>query len=137
MKIGGRWLLLASLFVLIVLAGCQKTGGALENNEQALVVETSPIANGHVEAPAPGPDFPLVVTIKSTMPPSGVRIEVTARPDGGTVPFFTYSAVSLTPVTNIVITGAPSGVVAVVNIVVTSVSNPSSKFTGSYKFSKK
>lgn len=80
-------LLLSVILSVFVLAGCQKKGGGNVPSEENLVVETLPVSNGHVETPAPGPNFPLKITIKSAMPPSGVKIDITVKPDGGTVSF--------------------------------------------------
>ena len=124
--------------VLFAMLSCQKGGGGSTIPEEArLEVETNPLANGHVESPAPGPSFPLTVTIKSTMPSKGVKIDVTAKPDGGTVAFFNSSVTSTSATNNFIITGAPSTVVSVVDITVTSVSSSSNAWHGSYKFSRK
>ena len=127
-------------FSLFATPGCQKGGGGgggATPEEVKLDVETTPLANGHVEAPAPGPTFPLKVTIKSAMPSKGVKIDVTAKPDGGTVAFFNSSITSNAATNNFIITGAPASVVSVVDITVTSVSASSNTWRGSYKFSKK
>jgi len=128
--------LLLSICILFAVIACQKgsgNGGA----EQNLVVETLPLANGHVEAAAPGPDFPLTVTIKSTMPGGGVKIDVTAKPDGGVVAFFTSSKTTSAVATSFTITGTTAGIVSLVEITVTSVSNSSNTWKGSYKYSRK
>lgn len=131
-----------TIFLLVIAAGimsCQKGsgGGGGTTPEAALVVTTNPIANGHVEAPAPGPNFNLNVTITSAMPPGGVRISVTARPDGGTVNFFTDSRTTSTASNDFVITGATVSVVSTATITVTSVNTATNTYTGSYKFSRK
>jgi hypothetical protein len=124
--------------ILFAIASCQKGGGGGTTPAEAnLQVETTPVANGHVEAPAPGPSFPLIVTLKSAMPSKGVKIDVTAKPDGGTVAFFSSSITSNSASNNFIITGATSSVVSVVDITVTSVATPSNTWHGSYKFSKK
>ncbi|MEO5995099.1 MAG: hypothetical protein ABIN89_00295 [Chitinophagaceae bacterium] len=133
MKIFRQLFLAACVILLIAVASCQKDSGG----EQNLVVETLPLANGHVETPAPGPDFPLRVTVKSAMPSGGVKIDVTARPDGGTVAFFTSSKTTSSGVTDFTITLTPSGVISVVDITVTSVSTSSNKWSGNYKYSRK
>ena len=130
-----RYLFL-SICIVLLLAGaaCQKGNNGSEEN---LVVVTLPLANGHVEPPAPGPDFQLKVTVTSAMPRGGVKIDVTAKPDGGTVAFFTSSKTSSTASTDFLITTPTTGVVSLVEITVTSVSTPSNKWTGSYKYSRK
>lgn len=134
MKTARHLFLLSCISILIVAVSCQKeTGGGEEN----LVVETLPLANGHVEAPAPGPNFPLKVTIKSAMPSGGVKIDVTAKPDGGTVAFFTNTVTTSSASTDFSITGSTPGIVSVVNITVTSVSSSSNTWSGSYKYSRK
>ncbi len=129
-------ILLLSMIVFSVTPSCKKSnsGGTAE---ATLVVETTPTA-GSTEAPAPGPDFPLTVEVKSTMPPSGVKIEVSAKKDGSADPaFFTSSKNSSASQTNFTITGTPATVVCIVNITVTSLSKPSNVWTGSYRYSKK
>lgn len=132
-------LYLAYLFCLtsLILAGnCNKNGGG-GNNEPQLDVELSPAANSN-QNPAPGPDFPLTVTIKSTMPSGGVKIDVVARQDvAGSTPFFTQSINSTTSVNNFNITNSPRNVSLRVEVTVTSLSNSSNKFTGSYTYSRK
>jgi hypothetical protein len=134
MKTIRKYFLPVCIILLLAMASCQKTSGG---NEENLSVETLPLANGHVEASAPGPDFPLKVTVKSAMPPGGVKISVTAKIDGGTLAFFNTSKTSSSAVTDITITGTPSGVVSVVDITVTSASTATNKWSGSYKYSRK
>lgn len=131
-----HFLLISLVLFTIALSGCKKNSGG-SSNEENLVVETSPLANGHVETPAPGPDFPLSVTIKSAIPPGGVKIDVTGKPDGGTVAFYTASKNSTTAVNDFTITGTPAAVVAVIDVTVTSVTTPSNKWNGNYKYSRK
>ena len=126
-------------FSTLILSGsCKKSGGGGGGgNEVALNVELSPAANSN-QAPAPGPDFPLTITIKSTLPPSGVTIDVTAREDvGGSTPFFSQSINSTTAVTTLNITGSPRNVTIRVNVTVTSRTDANNKWTGSYTYSRK
>jgi hypothetical protein len=129
-----------SLF-LAILGGavlCLTTACGSKNKttpEATLTVTTSP-AIGTTAAPAPGP-FNLTVTITSAMPAKGVDIKVTAEPDGSTVAFFSTDLNSTQSVNNFSITGTPVGVVAVVNITVTSLSTPTNIFSGSYRYSAK
>lgn len=131
--------LLMSALALIAMPACKKNkGGGGGTNEVNLSVETTP-GTGTTEAPAPGPDFPLKVEIKSTMPPSGVKIEVSAKQDGSTAaPFFsTSSNTTSASNNNFSITGTPKTVICVVDVKVTSLSKPTNIWTGSYKYSKK
>ena len=125
-----------SLATVLISGNCNK-GGDPPTNEPALVVELNPAA-GSNQAPAPGPDFPLTITIKSTMPPSGVKIDVVARPDvAGSTPFFNNSFNSTTSVNNVNITGSPRNVTLRVEVTVTSLTDSNNKFTGSYTYSRK
>lgn len=130
-------LIIFSFSSIILSSSCKKSGGGGGSNEPALVVELNPAANSN-QAPAPGPDFPLTVTIKSTMPASGVKIDVVARQDvAGSTPFFTQSINSTTSVNNFNITNSPRNVTIRVEVTVTSLSNSSNKFSGSYTYSRK
>ncbi len=121
---------------LILSSSCKKSGGG-GGNEPALVVELNPAANSN-QAPAPGPDFPLTVTIKSTLPSSGVKIDVVARQDvAGSTPFFTQSLNSMTSINTFNITNSPRNLTLRVDVTVTSLSNASNKFNGSYIYSRK
>ena len=127
-------------FLLLLLAGigCQKSPSSSLSDEENLSVQTSPVTtNNNVEAPAPGPTFPLKVTITSKMPSGGVRIDVLARPDGSTTAFYTESKSSSAADNNFVITSTPKTVVCVVEITVTSNTKSSNKWTGSYRYSSK
>src|SRR5436190_21190249 len=73
-------------------------GGGGGTTEANLVVTLNPPANS-TQAAAPQTDFPLTVSITSTMPPQGVTIDVKAAPDGSTTNFFTESR-SSTQATN-------------------------------------
>lgn len=131
--------LLIAATTLIIIPSCSKGGdsGGGGNNEANLQVEITP-TNGSTEAPAVGPDFPLKVEVKSTMPASGVKIDISAKKDGSADPaFFTKSSNSSTAQNNFTITGTPATVICVVNVTVTSLSKPSNTWSGSYRYSKK
>ena len=132
------YLFYAICFSSILSSGsCSKGGGGGGTNEPALSVELNPAASSN-QAPAPGPDFPLVVTIKSTMPSSGVKIDVSAKEDvGGSTAFFNQSVNSTTATNNFNITNSPRNVTIRVTVTVTSLSTSSNTFTGSYTYSKK
>lgn len=132
-----KYIFLSICIILLAVVACQKGSGSGNTTEEKLVVETLPLANGHLEAAAPGPDFQLTVTVKSKMPSGGVKIDVTAKPDGGTVAFFLSSKTTSSATTSFSITGTTSGIVSLVEITVTSVSSSSNKWTGSYKYSRK
>ncbi len=133
-----KHILLSICIILLTVVACQKgSSGSGNTTEENLVVETLPLANGHLEVAAPGPDFPLMVTVKSKMPSGGVKIDVTAKPDGGTVAFFSSSKTTSSATTSFSITGTTAGIVSLVEITVTSVSSSSNKWTGSYKYSRK
>ena len=125
-------------FSTIIISGsCKKNGGGGGTNEPTLNVELNPSA-GSTQSPAPGPDFPLTITIKSTLPASGVKIDVVVREDvGGSTPFFTPSLNSTTAVNNVSITNSPRNVTILVEVTVTSLSTSSNKWTGSYRYSRK
>lgn len=126
----------AAVLVLIAMPYCKKKKGDSCSSEATLVITTTP-ANGSTEAPAPGPTFPLRVTISSAIPPSGVTIDVKAHPDGSTTNFFTESRSTSTKDNDFTISGAPSTVVCVVEITVTSKTCNTNKTTATYRFSKK
>jgi hypothetical protein len=128
--------LLMAALVFTVLPSCKKSSTPA-NNEAGLVVETTP-ANKSNNLNILGPDFPLKVEIKSTMPASGVKIEIAASKDGSSDPaFFTATNNTTAPQNNYTITNTPSGVTCVVNITVTSLSKPSNVWMGNYRYSKK
>jgi hypothetical protein len=130
------FLLILTAVVFTATPSCKKSGGG-GTSEANLVVETTP-GNGTTEAPAPGPDFPLKVEIKSAMPPSGVKIDISAKKDGSADPaFFTTSKNTTAPQNNFTITATPATVICVVSITVTSLSKSTNVWTGSYRYSKK
>jgi len=142
MKAVLRLLSLFLISAIFVSSGCKKSsggggGGGGGTPEATLVVTTNP-PNGSVQAASNGP-FDLTVTITSTMPPSGVKIEITARKDDGTnpPPFFTSTNNSTTSVNNYSITGTPATTQCIVNIKVTSLTTSTNTWSGSYRYSRK
>src|SRR5689334_13964164 len=111
-------LLSACLFTVLISGSCHKT----KTNPTSLTIETNP-ASGSNLAPAPGPNFPLVVTITTPIPSGGVKIDVTAHAEGSVVNFFSTSLNSSNAVNNFSITGVPQGVTSVVDVVATDLSN--------------
>ena len=115
-----------------------KGGGGVGGggDEANLVVTLNPPA-GSTQPAAPQIDFPLTVSITSTMPPQGVTIDVKAAPDGSTTNFYTETKSATSSPTPFTITGTPVGVVCVVTVTVTSKSKPANTWTGSYRYTRK
>ena len=111
-------------------------GGGGGGGEANLAVTLNPPA-GSTQPAAPQVDFPLTVSITSTMPSQGVTIDVKAAPDGSTANFFTKTETTSSPNTNFTITGTPTGVVCVTTVTVTSKSKPTNTWTGSYRYTRK
>lgn len=111
-------------------------GGGGGSTEANLAVTLNPAANTTQPA-APQADFPLTVSITSTMPSQGVTIDVKAAPDGSTTNFFTESRSSTSANNNFTITGTPVGPVCVVTVTVTSKSKATNTVTLSYRYSRK
>jgi len=111
-------------------------GGGGTTTEANLVVTLNPPA-GSTQPAAPQVDFPLTVSITSTMPPQGVTIDVKAAPDGSTTNFFTESKSSTSANNNFTITGTPISVVCVVTVTVTSKTKATNTVTLSYRYTRK
>lgn len=131
---------LLSMTSLLISSGCKKGGGGGgggSTNEANLAVTTTPPV-GSVQPPSNGP-FQLTVTITSTMPPNGVKIEVNARKDDGTnpAPFFTTTVNSTTSINNFTITNTPAATQCIVDIKVTSLTKATNTWTGTYRYSRK
>ena len=126
-------LTLCVIFIIGVMPYCKKKKTCSETPMQ---VTTTP-AIGSTEAPAPGPDFPLRVTISANMPAAGVTISVKARPDAGGNFFFTESRSSTSANNDFTIKNTPVTTVGLVEITVTSNGCSSNAFTGTYRYSRK
>jgi hypothetical protein len=127
------------LFSLIILAILLASGSCKKSkpeNPSTLTIQTNP-PSGSNQAPAPGPDFPLAVTVTSAMPTGGVKIDVVARAEGSTIPFFSASQNSSSAANNFLITGAPQGVTIIVDVLVTDLSNTTITAVSSYRFARK
>ena len=111
-------------------------GGGGGTTEANLAVTLNPPA-GSTQPAAPQTDFPLTVTITSTMPPQGVTIDVKAAPDGSSANFFTESKSATAPTTAFTITSTPTGVVCVTTVTVTSKTKATNTWTGSYRYTRK
>ena len=136
-------LVFVTFVVLFGIAGnCKKGGGGGGGGggttEANLAITLNPPANS-LQAPALGPNFPLTVTITSTMPPQGVTINVSAKIDGSTAaPFYTSGdLVSSTSLNNFSITGTPAATTALVTVVVTSRTKATNTYTGTYRYARK
>lgn len=122
--------------VLFTAPACKKHKDS-GSNEARLAVQTTPAA-GTTDPPAPGPDFPLVINVTSAMPSGGIKINVTSKIDGSSAAaFFTYSQNSTSASNNVTITGTPSTSICLVSITVTSLSDGTNVWNGSYRYSKK
>jgi hypothetical protein len=129
--------LVAILFVFASTPYCKKKPSNDPCTSESNIALTTTPANGSIEPPAPGPNFPLRVTINSTIPPQGVSIEVKARPEASQTPFFAETRNSTTKDNDFTITGATAGVASIVEITVTSKTCSTNKATASYRFSRK
>ena len=138
MKTTKQFSFITLLLFILVGMGCQKSPSNNLAGEENLTVQTSPVTtNNNVEAPAPGPTFPLKVTITSKMPSGGVRIDIVARLDGSATTFYTESKSTQAADNNFVIQNTPKTVICVVEITVVSNNKSSNKWTGSYRYSSK
>ena len=122
--------------IILGIGSCSDKGGGGGDDEANLVVILNPPA-GSTQPAAPQIDFPLTVSITSTMPPQGVTIDVKVAPDGSSTNFFTDSKSSTTANTNFTITGTPTGVVCVTTVTVTSKSKATNTVTLSYRYTRK
>lgn len=133
-------LMTISILFLFVAGSCKKKssggGGGGGTTEANLAVTLNPPANSTQPA-APQTDFPLTVSITSTMPPQGVTIDVRAAPDGSATNFFTESRSSTAANNNFTITNTPTGVVCVTTVTVTSKTKATNTVTLTYRYSRK
>jgi hypothetical protein len=130
------------IFVIVaVLSGvflypaCKKGSSNPPPSEADLVVQTNPAVSS-ILLPGIEP-FNLTVTITSTMPSSGVKIDVSAKREDNSSVFYTESRNSTSASNNFTITNTPIGVQCIVEIKVTSLSKSSNQWTGSYRYSRK
>lgn len=132
------------LFALIINSGCGKGGNTPTPTPQPvveadLVVTTNPIVGSNNAPAAIANGQPLTVTISSTMPTGGVKIEITAKLETASSDFFTGGDAKSTVATNnYTITNVPAGGEACVcTIKVTSLSKPANTWVGSFRFARK
>lgn len=128
----------AAALILVTMQNCSKGGGGNGGcNETAMSITTVP-ANNSTEPISVGPDFTVQVNITANKPTAGVTIEVKAHPVGSTTNFYTSGVVNSTNSNNsFTITGTPATVACKVDIIVTSKSCATNKFTGGYEYSMK
>lgn len=125
--------------IIFVMTNCGSKGGGGGGggtSEANLVVTLNPPANSNQPA-APQADFPLTVSITSTMPPQGVTIDVKAAQEGSSTNFFTETRSSTSATNNFTITNTPIGPVCVVTVTVTSKTKATNTVTASYRYSRK
>ena len=113
-------------------------GGGGSTDESNLVVTLIPPA-GSTQPAAPQIDFPLNVSITSTMPPQGVTIDVVVKKDDGSgaTVFTANNPGTTSPSTNFSITGTPIDVICLTTVTVTSKTKPANTWTGSFRYTRK
>ena len=136
MKKRGFQLVFVVAAIIFCIWSCSDKNGGGGDSEANLAVTLDPPANSTQPA-VPQTNFPLTVSITSTMPPQGVTIDVKAAPDGSTTNFFTESRSSTTANNNFTITGTPTSVVCVTTVTVTSKTKATNTITLSYRYSRK
>lgn len=126
------------LFFIATTAACKKSGGGGGGScgETAMTVATTP-AIGSTEAPSAGTTFPLMVNVSANLPAAGVTIEIKARPESSSTPYYTETKSATAAISNFTITATPLGVPCIVDITVTSKSCATNKFSGSFRYSRK
>ena len=126
--------------IILGIGSCSdKGGGGGGNGDEAnLVVTLNPPA-GSTQPAAPQIDFPLTVSITSTMPPQGVTIDVVVKKDDGSgaTVFTANNPGTTSPSTNFSITGTPIGVICLTTVTVTSKTKATNTVTLSYRYSRK
>jgi len=123
---------------LCIISSCSTGGGNTPPPpaETNLAVTTDP-PTGSVQSPALGP-YNLKISITSTMPSNGVKIEIAAKKDDGTnTVFFTTSINKTTAVNDFTITGTPAATQCLVEVKVTSLTKATNTWSGSYRYSSK
>ena len=124
---------------LVFVSACGKggSGGGTPPPSEANLAVTIDPPNGSLQLPALGP-YNLKVSITSAMPPSGVKIDITAKKDDATnTVFFTNSVNKTTAVNDFTITGTPAATQCLVEVKVTSLTKASNVWNGNYRYSSK
>jgi hypothetical protein len=129
---------IALIFLSVGILSCGKGSGDDECTDTDLEFTTTPALNT-TEQPAVGPDFPVTVTITSTVPSQGVTIVVTARPENpsNSQPFYTETKSVTASSTIFTITNTPQNVQSIVEVSATANNCNTNKFSGSYRYSRK
>jgi hypothetical protein len=137
MKLVSRFVFFLMMSLCIVSACGKGGGGGTPPPAEANLAVTTDPPDGMVQLPALGP-YNVKVSITSTMPSNGVKIEITAKKDDGTnTVFFTTSANKTTAVNDFTITGTPAATQCLVEIKVTSLTKATNTWSGSYRYSSK
>ncbi|MFL9481695.1 hypothetical protein ACI6Q2_02885 [Chitinophagaceae bacterium LWZ2-11] len=128
------------LLTIVSFSGCGSKGGSSPQPtpEANIAFTTSPVANSNL-APQPiANGLPLTVTITSTMPSAGVRIDVSSVSATSTTPFFTKTVNSTTTANSFLVTGTPSGGISCTcTVTVTSLSTATNTSSSSFTYGAK
>jgi hypothetical protein len=124
------------IFISLFITACKKTNepGVINWNDPPVKVRLTP-ANGSTQPPTFLPDFRLKILVTSVMPSDGVRIIVSAAPDGSSNPFYTKNITTTQPETDLIITGTPPTGINLVSVTVKSLNNITNESKGSYRYS--
>ena len=124
------------VWLIVGVATCKKdaTQQPPPPTEAKLTVQLTP-PDGSVQPRSAGPDFPLKIDVTSPMPSKGVSISVSAVDSATGNSFYTYKQHVSQALTNLNITGTPTGVTCIVQVAVTSLSDNANKWTGNYTYS--
>ncbi|MBN8836776.1 MAG: hypothetical protein J0I09_05930 [Sphingobacteriia bacterium] len=134
------FLCIALISISVVTLSCGKgaSGGGSSTTEATLAVTLNPAAGSNLPAQALGSGLPLTVTVTSTMPSNGVRIDVAATNQTSNVTFFSTTVSNANAANNFTITNIPTGSVSCkCTVTVTSLSSSSNVWTGSFIFAAK
>lgn len=140
-----KWLMPICTFIILAASSssCSKGDGGTPTPptpaEADLVVTTTPTVNSILAPAALGTGLPVTVTIGSTMPSGGVKIDVTAKLETATTNFFTGGTSKSTTASNsFTVTTIPTGGQACVcTVTVTSLSKATNTWSGTFRFANK
>lgn len=140
-----KWLMPICTFIILAASSssCSKGGGDTAApptpTEADLVVTTTPTTGSNQAPAALGTGLPVSVTIGSTMPTGGVKIDVTAKLETSSSNFFTGGTTKSTTASNsFTVTGIPTGGQACIcTVTVTSLSKATNIWTGTFRFANK
>lgn len=107
--------------------------------EADLVVTTTPAVGSNQAPAALGTGLPVTVTIASTMPSGGVKIDVTAKLETASNNFFTGGTAKSTVASNsfTVLSIPTGGQACICTVTVTSLSKATNTWSGSFRFANK